>query len=171
LEKVVSGKDEAELLRMSLPYFSNGQKMRGALSLKRHDSNCFTFGAASLRFLYWDLIQNNHCSNSTNIKLQNVDKKGRLQQDVDANPMNSQVDMAFHTWKESPLPKASNNACISNNDISPDAAGQSCSNNNTSNKTMSATKRRKGLGALPSAYRKRNKGLVYDNNVDSSRSE
>jgi hypothetical protein len=143
---------------VNIPYKSMGNSS-GQLLLKCSPSGVTTFGRSALRFLSWDFSKNpNH--------FENLPKNG---ESLLSNK--SLVNDAFDRWRIQAKNSGSNDCSDDSNhekqklesSNTPVALTTTVGSNGT--KTDDKRKRRrvfKGMGILPSARRKRNKGLVYD---------
>ena len=135
---------------INIPCKSMGDSS-GKLVLKYPSSDVTIFDRSALRFLYWDFSKNPNQSKNDEPLLSKKDL----------------VDEAFDRWRIQVKTTASN-------DIDDKDRGKQKSNKPTVSATnmnsndirdSDRTKKRgrsKGMGILPSARRKRNKGLVYD---------
>jgi hypothetical protein len=145
LETIASSNDNNDVLIMSIPYLNEGPNTVGTFSLTKDNSNSTTFDGVTLRLICRDLIQNNHHCTTVNDDL-SVDSEGTKQA--------QEVQKAFDKWRKRPFSKASTIVNNTDND-------KGSNSSNSKNKNIVA-KRRRGLDALPSTRRKRNKGLEYD---------
>ena len=122
----------------------------GKLLLEYMSSEVAKFDVPALRFLSWDFSKNRHfASKEAEMLLSNKDL----------------VDKAFERWQMQASVSVSNNEknLGDQNNIGPTESTTNGNNGSTTNNDKpKKRKRTKGMGILPSARRKRNKGLVYD---------
>eukprot|EP00531_Pseudo-nitzschia_arenysensis_P008116 CAMPEP_0116116654 /NCGR_PEP_ID=MMETSP0329-20121206/1152_1 /TAXON_ID=697910 /ORGANISM="Pseudo-nitzschia arenysensis, Strain B593" /LENGTH=234 /DNA_ID=CAMNT_0003610161 /DNA_START=388 /DNA_END=1092 /DNA_ORIENTATION=+ len=142
---------------VTIPCKSMGN-LSGKLLLKRSSSSVSKFDSSALRFLSWDLSKNPN--NLENVAWSN------------GEPLISKkdlVDEAFHRWQMQPETSSSidhkdKKTGKESSDNRNESTTRSVDSNSTKNNERNKKKRSfKGFGILPSARRKRNKGLVYDN--------
>jgi hypothetical protein len=163
---------ETKKLQVDIPY----QKMGtiGTLYLEKVQSSFAMFDEASLRFLYWDFVQNAHWKSTSNRSSNNneqtaaVDKKNKCklckQPQIEQHqmPTKEQVLVAFEAWKTQPLPTSSSNSDVFGkvNTIISSNQGVSAAIDTS----VAAAKRRKikGKSANQNGRRKRTKGPLYD---------
>ncbi|VEU35851.1 unnamed protein product [Pseudo-nitzschia multistriata] len=154
-------------LRVDIPYKSIGNVNGTLLLHSSGDGTVTKYDKNALRFLYWDLSTNaNHCH-----PLQKSDEPA-------VTAARQVVEDAFNRWRTQIIPNTvSGGDCatdkIKNNirnlqiNLTGDNISQPTTVNSSHTGNNSNKKKRKvfrGASILPSARRKRNRGLVYDKN-------
>ena len=141
---------------VEIPYRSIGDSS-GKFSLNYSPGAVSRFDRSALKFLSWDISKNpNHVENSPGEDESLLSKKAI-------------IDDAFDQWQVQSLSRTKyDNDDNRHDNCRPESKGNAsaefvASMQSNGTKTNDRhKKRRKGMGILPSARRKRNKGLVYD---------
>ncbi len=152
-EDSIKEQHDCSSICVNVPCKSMGDS-NGKLILKYMSSEVAKFDAPALRFLSWDFSKSLH-------------RFDRASKDEETFLSNKDlVDEAFERWQI----QARASISIDDNDknlgnsknITPTESSTNGNSSGTTNDKPKNRKRSKGMGVLPSARRKRNKGLVYD---------
>ncbi len=143
--------DDFSSICVTIPCKSMGDA-NGKLKLKHSSSGVSKFDSSALRFLSWDFSKNpNNFENAAWANGESLLSKKDL------------VDEAFDRWQMQVKTSTSDDKKGKQSSDNPDVSTATVDSSRTRNIDRNKKQRSfKGFGVLPSARRKRNKGLVYD---------
>ena len=143
--------DDFSSICVTIPCKSMGD-VSGKLKLKHSSSGVSKFDSSALRFLSWDFSKNpNNFENAAWKNGESLLSKKDL------------VDEAFDRWQMQVKTSTSDDEKGKQSSDDPDVSTATIDSDRTRhNESNKKRKSFKGFGVLPSARRKRNKGLVYD---------